>query len=261
MLFDSHRNDYVDNDGPVRYLDGSGLDRPLDMPRKQIAVMAAFVLVAAVIGGFLVFNVLDAVQGSAARSKASVEENLSRDVSYDLPNLASLAALGDDDIKQNFADAGFTTYDNSKEGEYPEGGFELIKLPSDVPLDDAAVLYAQGVSNLTAADAALLLNGSWTITVDRENSLDLRLRYADFSSGSVDAAIQHAMDAEGFDAATVPEEDGSGVDESGNTFKTGTLDVDGTTYTWRVSAIALSSVFDISGLPESAVYVGIHLTA
>ena len=42
---------------------------------------------------------------------------------------------------------------------------------------------------------------------------------------------------------------------------TGTVDVDGSTYTWRVSAIALSEVYDISGLPDSAVYVGIRLTA
>lgn len=261
MFFDSQRNDYVDNDGPVRYLDGSGLDRPLDMPRQQIAIMIGFVIVAAVIGGLLVFNILDAVQGSAARSKASVEENLSRDVSYDFPNLASLATLGDDDIKQGFTDAGFTTYDTSKEDEFPDGGFEMIKLPSDVGLDTAAALYMQGISNLTAGDAALLLNGSWTITVNRENGTDLRLRYADFSSGSVDAAIQHAMDAEGFDPATIPEEDGSGVDDSGNTFKTGTVDVGDAKYTWRISAISLSSVYDISGLPESAVYVGIHLTA
>ena len=47
MLFKSRRNEYADTDGPVRYLDDSGLRRPLDMPRPQIAIMFAFVLVAA----------------------------------------------------------------------------------------------------------------------------------------------------------------------------------------------------------------------
>ena len=78
MLFKSRRNEYADTDGPVRYLDDSGLRRPLDMPRPQIAIMFAFVLVAALIGGYLLFNVLDAVRGGTARAQASVEENLSR---------------------------------------------------------------------------------------------------------------------------------------------------------------------------------------
>ncbi len=47
MLFKSRRNEYVDTEGPVRYLDGSGLERPLDIPKPQIAVMIAFVVVAA----------------------------------------------------------------------------------------------------------------------------------------------------------------------------------------------------------------------
>ena len=89
MLFKSRRNEYADTDGPVRYLDDSGLRRPLDMPRPQIAIMFAFVLVAALIGGYLLFNVLDAVRGGTARAQASVEENLSREVSYDLPALTS----------------------------------------------------------------------------------------------------------------------------------------------------------------------------
>ena len=66
MLFKSRRNEYADTDGPVRYLDDSGLRRPLDMPRPQIAIMFAFVLVAALIGGYLLFNVLDAVRGGTA---------------------------------------------------------------------------------------------------------------------------------------------------------------------------------------------------
>ncbi len=260
MLFNPQRNDYVDAGGPVRYLDDSGLKRPLTAPRQQMAVMAAFVLVAAVIGGILLHSVLDAVNGSAARAQASMEENLARDVSYDLPALAALASLDDASIRQTFADAGYSTVDLSTEEEFPSGGFELAKLPSDVSTVDAGLMYAQGIAQLSAADAARLLKGSWTLTVDRSEALSMNVRYADFSSGDVNAAVQAAVAAEGFDPATVPE-DGQGVDEVGNTFMTGTVDVDGSTYTWRVSAIALSEVYDISGLPDTAVYVGIRLTA
>ena len=76
------------------------------------------------------------------------------------------------------------------------------------------------------------------------------------TSQQVDAAIA----AEGFDPATIAE-DGMGVDEVGNTFKQGTVDVDGTAYTWKVSALPLSEMYDISGLPETAVYVGVRLSS
>lgn len=260
MFFNSQRNDYIETGGPVRYLDDSGLKRPLSAPKPQMALMAAFVVIAAIIGGLLLHYVLDTVNGSAARAQASLEENLAREVSYDLPVLPTLAPLDDGTIQQGFTDAGYTTRIMSTEEDYPAGGFELIKLPADVSEVDAGLMYAQGISKLSAADAARLLKGSWTLTVDRESGLNMRLHYADFDSGSVDAAVQAAVASEGFDPATVAE-DGQGVDEVGNTFMTSTIDVDGVTYTWRVSAIALSSVYDISGLPETAVYVGISLTA
>ena len=143
MLFKSRRNEYADTDGPVRYLDDSGLRRPLDMPRPQIAIMFAFVLVAALIGGYLLFNVLDAVRGGTARAQASVEENLSREVSYDLPALTSYITLNDDEIKQAVADAGLTVIDKGGMSDDPEAALELIKLPSDVSELDAGLMYTK----------------------------------------------------------------------------------------------------------------------
>ena len=154
------RNDYVDNEGPVRYLDGSGLSRPLDMPKPQLAVMGLFVAAAAIIGGYLLFNVLDEVQGGAARAQASVEENLARPVTYDLPVLPSIVEIGDNEtVKQVFADAGATLYDTTSEEEAAGNNLSVIKLPSDVSLVDAGLLYQKGIPNLSAGEAALLLNG------------------------------------------------------------------------------------------------------
>ena len=260
MLFKSRRNEYVDTEGPVRYLDGSGLERPLDIPKPQIAVMIAFVVVAALISGYLLFNILDTVKGGAARAQASVEENLSREVAYDLPALTSYIALSDEEIKQAVADAGLTVIDKGGMSDDPDAALELIKLPSDVSELDAGLLYSKGVSKLTASEAALLLNGSWTLDADRTDGLSMSLHYADFSSGGLDAAIDSAIAAEGFDPATIAE-DGAGVDEMGNTFKQGTVEANETTYTWRVSAIPLSDMYDISGLPETATYVGVRLSA
>ena len=213
MLFKSRRNEYADTDGPVRYLDDSGLRRPLDMPRPQIAIMFAFVLVAALIGGYLLFNVLDAVRGGTARAQASVEENLSREVSYDLPALTSYITLNDDEIKQAVADAGLTVIDKGGMSDDPEAALELIKLPSDVSELDAGLMYNKGVSKLSASEAALLLNGSWTLDADRSDGTSMRLRYADFSSGSLDAAIDAAI-AAGIDRERIIVDPGIGFSKT-----------------------------------------------
>lgn len=257
MLFAQNKKDYVENEGPIRYLDGSSLLRPLDIPRPQLLILVALVIAAAIIGGVLLHNVIDSVQGSAARAQASMEENLSREVTYDLPSLPSFVTLDDATIRQTLTDAGLTIYETTAEGEEADTStLELIKLPSDVSVEEAGLLYMQGISSLDAADAALLLNGSWTLTVDRNELIDMRVRYADFSSGSLETAIDAAITAEGFDAASASE---IAVDEVGNTYRSGTIDVNGTTYNWRVSAIALSEVYSV-GLPESAMYVGIRMT-
>lgn len=146
-------------------------------------------------------------------------------MSYDLPALTSYITLNDDEIKQAVADAGLTVIDKGGMSDDPEAALELIKLPSDVSELDAGLMYNKGVSKLSASEAALLLNGSWTLDADRSDGTSMRLRYADFSSGSLDAAIDAAIAAEGFDPATIAE-DGMGVDEVGNTFKQGTVDVD-----------------------------------
>ena len=43
--------------------------------------------------------------------------------------------------------------------------------------------------------------------------------------------------------------------------RSGTVEANGGAYNWRVSAIALSEVYDIAGLPDTAIYVGIRMTA
>lgn len=255
MFFSARRNEYDAGNGPVRYLDGSSLSRPLDMPKPQIAVLAVFVVIAAIIGGVILFNTLSSITRSATRSQASIEENLARPASFEsLPGLASLLALDDESIKASFAESGFVIYDLSAEG----GPLDLIKLPEDVSIEEAALLYTQGIDNLSATDAALILNGSWRMTVDRGDATNMSVKYADFSSGSVEAAIEAAMVAEGLDATTLGD---TGIDEAGNTFQNGTIDVGGSVYAWRVSAIPLSSAYNISGLPETATYVGIRITA
>ena len=251
----SHRHtDYSIEQGNVRYMDGSSLLRPVDMPRSQKIIMAVFVVIAVIIGFRLAAGAITAVSDSNTQSKASVEENLARPVSYNLPVLTQMADMDDQAILDSLTAAGYTVYNQTAEGT---AGLDLVKLPSEVTVADAAAMYAKGVGSLSASQAALLLNGGWTLTVDRADTLSMAVKYADFSSSTLEAAIQSAIAAEGFEASSTSMD----TDEVGNTFQTGTVDIDGDTYTWRVSAAPLSDKYDIKGLPSTATYVGIRLTA
>lgn len=257
MAMHVNKPEYVDTDEAVRYLDGSRLSRPFSMPAPQRLIAAGFLVVALGIGAYLGFKVIDEVVNAPARAAASVEENLNRDVALDLPSLPALVSYSDEDIRATFSDAGYTIYDKTEEEIAAAGvGFDLIKLPSDVSLEEAGLLYLQGIQNLSAADAAKVLNGSWEMTADRSSGTDFRVKYADFASGSIDAAVQNAIIAEGLDSSTYGD---SGVDGSGNTFQAGTVDIDGYTYNWQVSACELSGVYSVDGLPDTAVYVGVRL--
>ena len=251
-LFHRH-TDYSIEQGNIRYMDGSSLLRPMDMPRSQQIVMAVFVVIAVIIGVRLAAGAITA-SDSNTQNKASVEENLSRTVSYNLPVLTQMADMDDQAILDSLSAAGYTVYNRTAEGT---AGLDLVKLPEDVTVADAAAMYAKGVGGLSASQAALLLNGSWTLTVDRSDTLTMAVKYADFSSSTLEAAIQAAVTAEGFQAASTSTD----TDEVGNTFQTGTVDIDDVTYTWRVSAAPLSDKYDIKGLPSNAAYVGIRLTA
>ena len=96
-LFHRH-TDYSIEQGNIRYMDGPSLLRPMDMPRSQQIVMAVFVVIAVIIGVRLAAGAITAVNDSNAQSQASVEENLSRTVSYNLPVLTQMADMDDQAI-------------------------------------------------------------------------------------------------------------------------------------------------------------------
>ncbi len=98
-----------------------------------------------------------------------------------------MADMDDQAILDSLAAAGYTVYNQTAEGT---AGLDLVKLPDDVTVADAAAMYAKGVGSLSASQAALLLNGSWTLTVDRSDTLTMAVKYADFSSSTLEAAIK-----------------------------------------------------------------------
>lgn len=241
-------------EGSVRYLDGKGLRRPLDPPRLVQRGMLAFAAVAVVVGGFALFQWIDRVFIAPANEQEALQQSLTREVSADIPVLSSLMPLDDAAMMQTFADAGYTLYERTAVGANPEGGFDVVKLPSDVPLEEAGLLYLQGINNISAASAAKLLKGSWDLEVSRKSGTVLRLHYADFSATDADAAIFGAMESQGLDSTMVTD---AGVDDAGNTYQAGTVG----DYTWRISVIALSEVYKSKGLPATAQYVGIRFSS
>ena len=98
------------DEGPMRTLDGSSLARPFDPPKPVFVASLVFAIIAAVIGGRYAFGIIDGVLHGAERDAATVETNINRGVSYDLPIMENYIALDDATILQSFADAGFQTY-------------------------------------------------------------------------------------------------------------------------------------------------------
>ena len=181
--------------GDVRYYDGAELSRPLEMPSRVKAIMLAAMVVAAVIGCLFLGRYFDQIANEPIRQQM-LRENLAREVSYDFPLLSSLMPLTDEEIMTALTDAGYTLYERTPVGTDPDGGFEVIKLPADVSLEEAGLMYVQGIDKLSAGDAVKLLKGAWTLTVTRKNGDDMRLRYADFASGTIEKAVQGAMQVE-----------------------------------------------------------------
>lgn len=246
-----------DNDN-INYLDPEPLTRPIDMPNAVKKGTLLAMAVAAVIGGFILFKYFDAVVNAPAREAAALEEMLSENVDLSLPDLAAYMPLDDASIMADLQASGFTLFEKTPLGTLQSGGFDVIKLTDEVSLADAGVMYASGLGSLSAYDAARLLNGSWDLEVSREDGTNLRVRYADFGASSVEEAVQRAIEAEGLADAGIDE---SGVDESGNTYAAGTIERDGTTYSWRASAIPLKEVYSIKDLPPNTFYVGIRMSA
>ncbi len=252
-----NRQEYTVKRGNIAYLDGTPLTRPSSMPMAQRFIAIGIVVVALLIAFALVNNfVISRIQESQATEKA-IADNLARPASIEsIPNMQSLSNLDNDAIRAQFADAGYTMYDQSARDE--SNDLVLYRVPADVKVDDVAAAYLQGMNSLSAVDASKLFVGGWYFAADHSNGTSMVVRYVDFSTADPQIAVQNAITKEGFDKATITE---SGEDESGNTYSMGTCVVDGDVVcTWKVSALPLEDVYSISGLPKNACYVGVRIS-
>lgn len=241
----------------VRYLNGEKLSRPLEMPKQYKRKSYLIVLIAALIGAVFLYFYFDTTVNAPIREQKMMEERLEQDIALDLPNMISLLPMDDASITATLESSGATIF-NKSAAQGNTSQLELIKLPEGVDLSQATAMYLKGINKLSGVEAATLLNGSWDLDVDRSKGMNMAIHYADFQSKTVDAAIQSALEQQGLDQTVLAE---SGVDNSGNTYASGNVDVDGTTYAWKISALPLNEVYSVNGLPDDAVYVGIRFTS
>lgn len=247
---------YTKRRGGVRYLDGTSLARSSGIPRAQKLILAIIAAVALAIGGLFIYNTIYASIREAALAEQSVAENLARPASIQsVPDMTYLIQLSDEDVLATLQGAGYQIHDVTTPGS--TSGISVYKIPDDMTLDDAAVLYSRGIDRLNASQASRILVGSWYFSSDRTGTGSMVVRYADFSTGDLQIAIQNALATQQFDPNSIAD---TGVDDAGNTYASGRVDVNGTICVWRISTLKLSDMYSVTGLPEDATYVGIRIT-
>jgi len=260
MEFPNRGFDRRVNDKPggarVNYIDSSSLKRPFNMPLAVTGIGVVFVLIAGVIGFVFWDKIYGAIILAPQQELESTQQNLSKEVPLELPVLVNMVHLDANAVVNTFNEAAYSFYDLNKLSGAEVPGLDVIKLPEGVGATDAALAYGTGLGTISGAEAVRILNGSWRFTVGASNFTEMRLRYADFHSGSLENAIKYGIDAQGWTDAEFGE---SGTDSAGNTYQEGTIVVNGATYGWRVSVCPLEDVYSITGVPDTAVYVGLRL--
>lgn len=239
----------------IYYMNGESLSRPMTLPPSAKIGIIVIIVVAAVLAAVAFYAYFDATTNEPAREQARMQESIDRAVTLDLPDMLSLLELDDATIDGQLKATGATFFERSALGSGED--YEIVKLPSDVTLADAAAMYATGIGKLSPSQAATLLNGAWDLQIERSNGLDMVLHYADFKSGDERSAIANAIASEGLERGT--ETDSGDNDGYGNHFTKGTIMINGATYDWAVSAVSLKDVYSVAGLPDDAVYVGIRI--
>ena len=244
-------------DGPVKYLEADCLERSIEMPRDDYRKLLPILVVALLLSAAVIIAYNMAVMGDVQKTRDAVNAAISRDVSLDLPKLQDYAGKTNEAMIASLKAAGYTLYDNTNDEDRNVDGFDIFKIASDMDPERASNAYSQGLENLKPVDTARYLKGSWRFLVSRANGAEIRLRYADFDSADAIAAIQAAVQAQGFEDANIAD---AAEDTMGNTNLSGTFKKDKVEYAYTISTCGLSQVYDIDGLPENAQYVGIRVT-
>lgn len=242
--------------GSIRHWDTSRLTRRQYLSKAEVPILGGIALTALLLGGIAGAHWYDSIINHDRYQQEQIEDMLDSYTEPSHPVLTELAGASADSIVSRYTDEGLQVIDVNAVAKSTSNDIDIVKLPEGVSPSEAILAYARGIDSLSSTDAIRMLMGSWRITQENADTQDMRIKFADFTSGSTEAAIEQAIAHQGFDPAAATE---LSQDSKGNTFCQGTIETELGTYDWTVSAIALSEAFDVSGLPRDAQYVGIRL--
>lgn len=245
-------------EGNIVYPDAKKLLRPQSI-QGGARIVAGLVILLAVVAAFhFASKAIDGIYFSEMRKTAQIEENITRSSSYDFPLAKDYVTAGSaQDVYGELASQ-YTLVQLGVD-EVSSTAFDVFKLPADITQEEGENALKNGIGSMDILSASKVLNGGWRATMDLTSYQDFRIRYADFHSGTIEAALLEAIQTQGFDGDDC-EMTNEGIDESGNTFKSGTVSLNDDTYFWRVSAVKFNDAYSIQGMPDTVIYVGIRMT-
>ena len=214
-------------------------------------IFIGLVAVGVVLAGIFAIRTVSTVNTLTATPECV--EALSVAVDRQMPTLTSLVYMSDDDIIDTLSEDR-TIY---KE-EVTSSGIELVRLPDDITTEDMAAYYDEGLTSLGIEDICKVLGGCWFLSTNDGSAKSVKIKYADFTAGSVPAAI----------AAAIQEQEllaggsvlASGTDDLGNTYQYGTVASGDDTLYWKVSSCPLDEVYSQKQLPDNAAYIGVTVS-
>lgn len=247
--------------GSVRYMNAPALRRGMHIPvniKLLIAGLGVLALLGAALFGFRIYN---NVVNAPARYAESIAIAINEGKDLQLPTLNNFVGSDAVTIRDSFSASGYKTIDvdalYAAEGEELDpNSIDIVKTPSDVEENRALELFRSNLRRTEVVEAAHFLAGTWRFSSYLGEGIDLKVKYADFTSSSIEEAIMTAIAAQGWADSTFGE---TGVDQSGNTYQNGTIQVNDYQLHWSVSVCPLSEVYSVSGLPENSFYVGARL--
>ncbi|MBQ9067832.1 MAG: hypothetical protein IJ131_02065 [Eggerthellaceae bacterium] len=247
--------------GSVHYMSAPAVRRGMHIPGNIKLAIVGLGLAALLIASLIGMRIYNDVVNAPVRYAETIALAINEGRDLNLPVLNNYVDSDNNGIREAFASAGYQTIDvdalYAREGEEPDpNSIDLVKIPSDVPYDRSVELFQGNLRRVEVSDAAHFLASTWRFTTYLADGVDLKVKYAHFTSDTIEEAIAAGIAAQGWTDSTFGE---SGVDQSGNTYQNGTVQMDDRVLHWTVSACPLDEVYNVNGLPENSYYVGARL--
>lgn len=242
----------------VRYMQAPAFFGSPDIPHRDWAKVLGFVVVASLIGIFIGMHLIDNYVYADRKHAAAVEEMLASVERQPIPVLSDHRGQNSTDLRASLEQAGLMLVDNPIDQSEDSGAdaLDVDKMPASVDPVDINAAQQNGVMSLPAEKAAAFLSDYWNLTLYRSDATDLKVKYCLFGPTTAEQAIVQAVETQGWQSSSLGE---TGIDQVGNTYQHGTIDLDGHQYRWSVYACPLSEVYAVTGLPDSAWYISSRL--